>query len=132
MILEAKIRKPKNTHLLREEGILPAVIYGAGVESTPIAIKGTDFISAITKDTDSATMEISIDGTVHHVLLSLCMYILHITLSTWLPLYVCPHGPPCTGQPTSEPPSPSRHSKPTSSCLLLGTLSARPPPWPAK
>ncbi|MFT5280821.1 MAG: large subunit ribosomal protein L25 [Flavobacteriaceae bacterium] len=69
MILEAQIRKPKNTQSLRSEGILPAVIYGAGIESTSISIVGKDFLKALTNEEGTATTELSLDGKTYHVLI---------------------------------------------------------------
>ena len=43
----------KNPRQLRSEGILPATLYGKGVDSKSIQLNGHDFINAYSKDKEA-------------------------------------------------------------------------------
>lgn len=51
----------KNPRQLRSEGILPATIYGKGVESTSVQLNKHDFVNAYNKDKE-ADYELKLDS----------------------------------------------------------------------
>jgi len=50
----------KNPRELRESGLLPATVYGKGVESLSVQLNAKEFVQSYKKD-NSATFELTID-----------------------------------------------------------------------
>ncbi len=71
--LEAKKRtttKKSELNALRQQGMIPAVIYGKVVESTPISIDRGIFMQCYKKSFNELTFyEIELDGVKHHTIL---------------------------------------------------------------
>jgi len=71
--LEAKKRtttKRSELNALRQQGMIPAVLYGKAVESTPIAIDRGTFLQCYKKSfNELAFYEIELDGAKHHTIL---------------------------------------------------------------
>lgn len=59
-----KRNEDKNPRQLRAEGVLPATVYGKGVESTSIELNTKEFTQAYKKD-NLATFELSVDKTTY-------------------------------------------------------------------
>ncbi len=71
MTLNAQTRdRSNNLHTLRTAGLLPAVIYGAGITSTSIAVNHSDFIKLYKVAGETTVIDIIIDGKVVPALVS--------------------------------------------------------------
>ncbi len=57
-----KRSKIDNVANLRKNGFVPAVVYGAGVENTPVSISAVDFKKVYKQAGETATIGLSIDG----------------------------------------------------------------------
>lgn len=68
--LEAKKRTTigRKTDLLRSEGVLPAVVYGSGVEPTSIELRRTEFVKVYSEAGESTVITLSVDGSPLNVL----------------------------------------------------------------
>lgn len=64
--LEAKIRTAAARET-REEGLIPAVVYGKDVPSTTIAVGTSEFIKMYRSFTADATITLAVDGKKHNV-----------------------------------------------------------------
>mgnify|MGYP001559550806 CR=1 FL=1 len=60
----------KGVNILRAAGTMPAVIYGSAQESTPIELNTKEFTKAFATAGESSVIALSIDGTVHNVLVN--------------------------------------------------------------
>lgn len=52
----------KKVNSLRKEGILPAVLYGEGVESTPLSVSAKDFEKALAEAGESTLVTLWVEG----------------------------------------------------------------------
>ncbi len=75
MIFTIEAQKRTNTKhseltALREQGLIPAVIYGKALESTPIAVKRNEFLKCYKKSFQELSFyEIILDGQKYHTIL---------------------------------------------------------------
>ncbi len=60
--LEAKTRPSGKASVLRRQGIVPAVVYGPAIESTPIAIARRDLLILFSKVTRSSRITLKLQG----------------------------------------------------------------------
>ncbi len=60
--LEAKTRPSGKASLLRRQGVVPGVIYGPAIESTPIAIARRDLLMLFSKITRSSRITLKLAG----------------------------------------------------------------------
>jgi large subunit ribosomal protein L25 len=60
--LEAKTRPSGKASVLRRQGIVPAVVYGPAIESTPIAIARRDLLVLFSKVTRSSRITLKLQG----------------------------------------------------------------------
>lgn len=60
--IQANTRAPKSADKIRKENKIPAVFYGAGKESTSIAIDSKDFNKVLKEAGESSTITLSVDG----------------------------------------------------------------------
>lgn len=60
--LEAKTRPSGKASVLRRQGIVPAVVYGPAIESTPIAIARRDLLVLFSKVTRSSRISLKLQG----------------------------------------------------------------------
>jgi len=60
--LEAKTRPSGKASVLRRQGIVPAVVYGPSIESTPIAITRRDLLALFSKVTRSSRITLRLQG----------------------------------------------------------------------
>lgn len=69
--LKAKPRTElgKKTNALRRAGFLPAVVYGEGVKSQPIALAYKDFEKAYKEAGESTLLKLDVDGKAYNVLI---------------------------------------------------------------
>lgn len=63
-----RTRIGKRTKALRREGVLPGVLYGAGMESAPIQMDGREAARLLDRASRSTLIELSLDGDPHTVL----------------------------------------------------------------
>lgn len=70
-ILQARERKIKGKRVktLREEGFLPAVLYGAEIDSRPLAVDYKDFEKTYRQSGESSLLELRVDGKSYNVLI---------------------------------------------------------------
>ncbi len=70
MKLDAKVRTRigKRVKALRREGVLPGVLYGAGIEAVPIEMDGREATRLLDRASRSTLIELSLDGEQHTVL----------------------------------------------------------------
>lgn len=70
MKLAAKVRTRigKRVKALRREGILPGVLYGAGIEAVPIEMDGVEASRLLDRASRSTLIELSLEGEPHSVL----------------------------------------------------------------
>lgn len=70
MKLDVKVRSRigKRVKALRREGVLPGVLYGAGIEAVPIEMDGRDASRLLDRASRSTLIELSLDGAQHTVL----------------------------------------------------------------
>ena len=66
--LKAKNRKEKGKNSRKEEGLLPAVLYGPGIESISLLINKKDF-DKIYKEVGETLIDIDVDGSTYSVLI---------------------------------------------------------------
>ena len=57
-----KRSKTDKLESLRNNGMVPAVVYGAGVENTPISVQMAEFKKVYKQAGETATIELSLDG----------------------------------------------------------------------
>lgn len=69
-VLDAKKRKVKGKQVkaLRREGLLPAVLYGAGIEATPIVLDAVETSKVLSSVGGSTLVELNLGKTKHNVL----------------------------------------------------------------
>ena len=68
--LQATIRDKKiKTEMLRKQGIVPAVLYGEGIESTPIKVALKDFQEIFTQAGESSLISLEVAGKRYDVLI---------------------------------------------------------------
>jgi len=68
--LEAKIRDKKSKpDALRKSGVLPAVLYGEGIESTPIQVSLKNFQNIFEQAGESSLVNLELDGKEYDVLI---------------------------------------------------------------
>ena len=68
--LQATIRDTKiKTEMLRKQGIVPAVLYGEGIESTPIKVALKDFQEIFTQAGESSLISLEVAGKRYDVLI---------------------------------------------------------------
>ncbi len=60
--LEAKTRPSGKASVLRRQGIVPAVVYGPAIESTPIAVARRDLLALFSKVTRSSRITLKLQG----------------------------------------------------------------------
>lgn len=66
--VDKRSRIGKRTKSLRREGLLPGVLYGAGIESVPIQMDGREASRLLDGASRSTLIELSLDGETHTVL----------------------------------------------------------------
>ena len=69
MIARPRIELGKKTNALRRAGFLPAVLYGEGVQSQPIAVLYKDFEKAYKEAGESTLLALDVDGKKYNVLI---------------------------------------------------------------
>lgn len=64
MKLEAEKRKKKGSQIkkLKEEGLIPAILYGSKIKDTPLKLKREDFIDAFRKYGETSLVPLKIKG----------------------------------------------------------------------
>lgn len=67
---DARTLLGRKTEALRQDGKVPAVIYGFGIEPTVVTIDRNAFIKAYSQAGASTVVDLSVDGTTHPVLIS--------------------------------------------------------------
>jgi large subunit ribosomal protein L25 len=60
--LEAKTRASGKAGALRRQGVVPAIVYGPAIESTPIAVARRDLLALFSKVTRSSRINLKIQG----------------------------------------------------------------------
>lgn len=60
----------KRLNTLRRQGVLPAVLYGPGMESTPLSVSAKDFENVLREAGETSLVELRVEGgNVHNVLI---------------------------------------------------------------
>lgn len=69
--LEANVRDGKGLKVskLRKQGIIPAVLYGHGIQTTSLSVSSNAFERVLKKAGESTIIELTVDGTLHPVLI---------------------------------------------------------------
>jgi len=70
-LIKAKKRDKfgKQNEFLREEGILPAILYGEGIKNVSVEVKEKDFKQAYTEAGESSLISLELDEKKHNVLI---------------------------------------------------------------
>lgn len=76
MELKAELRTlaGKQVKILRQKGVLPAVLYGTGTETLPLSLSYKDFEKAWKGAGESTLLQLNVDGKIHNVLIHDIVY----------------------------------------------------------